>query len=726
MNRVIALAEMASGPTGEIGGKALALGLMHAHGLPVPAAVCVPAEVYREYLRATGLGERILLELSRKPLEEMRWEELWDAALRIRSMFLKTPLPPALETALGPALTAAVGDVPTVVRSSAPGEDSAHASFAGLHESYVGVRGLPAVLEHLRLVWASLWSDAALLYRQELGLDVAASAMAVVIQELASGERSGVVFGRSPVNPAEAVVEAVWGLNQGLVDGTVEPDRWTLDRAGGQLLAHRPAHREQAVRPAPAGVAMTPLSDRQRREAPLQDAEVARVFDLARRAEGIFGAPQDVEWTYQGDLLYVLQSRPITTGATGEDDQRGWYLSLRRSFDNLRVLRARIEGELIPALIREGEALAGVTLRGLNDADLAGEIERRAALFAHWHDVYWEEFIPFAHGARLFGQVYNDALRPDDPHEFISLLTGADLASLQRNQRLTAAAALLREDADQVESFLSGATEVPGELAALLTSLAGELGLASGTPEAGRQVLRLAWELARAGEGPQPPGAQDPAEHEARFLAHFAGEDRAQAEELLDLARASYRLRDDDNIHLGRLEDGLNQATAEGQRRLAERGLADTGRLDARQVAAALRDPDYVPEVAAPTPPPSTHLRVEARQLVGQPAGPGLVTGVARVITAPEQLFDFRAGEVLVCDAIEPTMTFVVPLAAGVVERRGGMLIHGAIIAREYGLPCVTGVPQATELIGSGDTVTVDGYLGIVIIERPARGNEQP
>ena len=60
-------------------------------------------------------------------------------------------------------------------------------------------------------------------------------------------------------------------------------------------------------------------------------------------------------------------------------------------------------------------------------------------------------------------------------------------------------------------------------------------------------------------------------------------------------------------------------------------------------------------------------------------------------------------------------MTFLVPLAAAVVERRGGMLIHGAIIAREYGLPCVTGVPDAVRFIATGDDITVDGYLGIVI-----------
>ncbi len=86
------------------------------------------------------------------------------------------------------------------------------------------------------------------------------------------------------------------------------------------------------------------------------------------------------------------------------------------------------------------------------------------------------------------------------------------------------------------------------------------------------------------------------------------------------------------------------------------------------------------------------------------------------MIADPSDVFGFNAGEILVCDAVDPTMTFVVPLSAGIVERRGGMLIHGAIIAREYGLPCVTGVPDATSLIHTGDQLTVDGYLGIVII----------
>jgi pyruvate,water dikinase len=79
----------------------------------------------------------------------------------------------------------------------------------------------------------------------------------------------------------------------------------------------------------------------------------------------------------------------------------------------------------------------------------------------------------------------------------------------------------------------------------------------------------------------------------------------------------------------------------------------------------------------------------------------------------------FKAGEVLVCDAIQPMMTHLVPLAGAVVERRGGMLIHGAIIARELGIPCVNGVAGIVEMLRDGDIVTVDGHLGIVTVGAP-------
>jgi pyruvate,water dikinase len=105
---------------------------------------------------------------------------------------------------------------------------------------------------------------------------------------------------------------------------------------------------------------------------------------------------------------------------------------------------------------------------------------------------------------------------------------------------------------------------------------------------------------------------------------------------------------------------------------------------------------------------------ISSRQIVGHPAGPGISSGRARLIKTPQDLLSFKQGEVLVCEGVDPNMTFVVPLASAVVEERGGMLIHGAIIAREYGLPCITGASNAMELIENGNQITVDGYLGII------------
>ncbi len=147
------------------------------------------------------------------------------------------------------------------------------------------------------------------------------------------------------------------------------------------------------------------------------------------------------------------------------------------------------------------------------------------------------------------------------------------------------------------------------------------------------------------------------------------------------------------------------------------RGLPVGAELEPREVT--LPSPLAPPRPAAPSAlaaapdaASGSGYRIQARQVVGQPAGPGLAIGPARVVLGRDDVTAFEDGDVLVCDAVQPEMTFVVPLAAGIVERRGGMLIHGAIIAREYGLPCVTGVPRATELVRTGDRVTVDGYLG--------------
>ena len=282
-------------------------------------------DAYRAFIDATGLRERILLELHRKEFKEMRWEEIWDCATRIRNLFLRKPLPLDLARDLARRWGELRG--PTGRRALLRAEeDAARSSFAGLHASYLNVRGADAILEHMRLVWASLWSDAALLYRQELGLNAGRSAMAVVVQELVAGRASGVCFSQSPTEASQAVVESVYGLNQGLVDGAVEPDRWVVDRDIGRILSHTPARRVHQMAAAEGGVARVDLPADLRSRPPLTREEALAVYALGLRAERHFGGPQDVEWTLRGNELFLLQSRPVTTAAQApEGDQRAWY-----------------------------------------------------------------------------------------------------------------------------------------------------------------------------------------------------------------------------------------------------------------------------------------------------------------------------------------------------------------------------------------------------------------
>jgi pyruvate,water dikinase len=663
------------------------------------------------------------MELHRKPFEEMRWEEVWDTALRIRNLFLKTPIPQPLHKELHLLIDKTFSGKAVSVRSSAPGEDSADLSFAGLHESYVNVKGTESILDHLRLVWASLWSDRALLYRRELGMDVLKSTMAVVIQEMVIGERSGVVFGENPADSSQSVIEAVYGLNQGLVDGTIEPDRWTLFRKTGDRVSHQKPSREKALRATEKGTRVEDLPHELQSKPPLNNEEVQEVYNLAMKAEGLFGTPQDVEWTYEKEWLTTLQARPITSTVHEKDDQRPWYLSLHRSFENLKGLRKRIEKELQPAMEKEALDWSRKKLDSLSDEELADEIEHRIMTHTYWLERYKEDCIPFAHGMRLFGQVYNDMMHPEAPFEFVNLLRQTGMVSLTRNRMLEDLASQVRNDQDLEVCLRQGRLQdcnpqFKDGFEKLMKGF-GDLPWGKSRFERDpRQIIGLLLEMAHHEADRQPLKEDEKKKAEEDFLSRFPPEERDYALEMLDLARASYRLRDDDNIYLGRIEGQRLAAVEEGKGRLQKPRLVTMETLEDEDIVAALRGSKVEPKATHPTTRAAAeeNFRLKARQIVGQPAGAGIAVGKARVILDPGDLFLFKKGEILVCDAVDPAMTFVVPLAAGIVERRGGMLIHGAIIAREYGLPCVTGAPGAAEWIRTGDTITVDGFLGIVVI----------
>jgi len=269
-----------------VGGKGFALNRLIGMGTTVPPTGSITTDGYRWFVRDSGL-QRFIDDLQREGLPNQA--DLDRAADRVDTAFLEAAMPDALAAEIRNLAASVVEDGLLAVRSSATAEDMAAASFAGQYRSYLEIGDDDALLRAVRLVWASLWLPAPRTYRAHADVPEEDLAMSVVVMRLVDAERAGVVF---TVNPAgsgsDLRIEAVDGLAEQLVSGEVTPEAYVLPRSA----ARRPA------------------------VDPVLDEAIEVALDLERR----FGDPQDVEWAHDGETLYIVQSRPITTIGQGADD----------------------------------------------------------------------------------------------------------------------------------------------------------------------------------------------------------------------------------------------------------------------------------------------------------------------------------------------------------------------------------------------------------------------
>lgn len=741
---ILTLTELSDVDMPNCGGKASNCVTLAKNGFHVPSGFVIPVSVYDAFCRKTGILEHISLELNRRPMEGMRWEELWDLALKIKNIWRNTPYPSDMEDLIRDYISEHYESVPMAVRSSSLAEDGAHSSFAGLHESYLNCVGCAAILEKVKLVWASLFSEQSLLYRKELSLSVENASMAVLVQEMFCGDMSGVLFTESPLNSFEMLVETVPGLNQGLVDDTIPADSYSINVDSGTVQVLQLQERKSWVVPSETGTQLESIPRKNINNLRLRDTDLSSLYLIGKSISATWGRPMDIEWTRKDQQIFILQCRPITTVEESSeplwthDDKRPWYKSLVRSFDNLKCLSNRIQAEILPGMEKAAQDFEAITLSELSDDALCIEIERRKASFDKWSHIYWDELIPFAHGSRLFGEYYNQVIQPDDSFEFITLLQESELLSIQRNEALYQLAQIVRRN-DALHEVLKRAKSFDSypEFAIALKDFHanfGELTYQSQSLLAKEDlVLRHILAIVAKGDQLHRSVQHDLQQLEEQFFSSIPEAQKDFSRELLKLGRESYTIRDNDNIILSRVESQLLRAVQEACERYAQEPIGTYTSDDAIRL---LKDHSYVPahtpvsvtdsdepiehrgsKIKPVTPAFSTDaFQMRVRQMVGQCAGKGFARGKARVIHSPDDLFSFEAGEILVCDSIDPNMTFVVPLAAAIVERRGGMLVHGAIIAREYGLPCITGVENCATIIESGDTISVDAYVGVVTI----------
>jgi pyruvate,water dikinase len=211
---------------------------------------------------------------------------------------------------------AELGEPPVAVRSSAIGEDSAEASFAGVQDTYLWVSGAERVRQAVRDCWASLQNPEAVSYRERVGGP--APAMGVAVQQMIDAQVSGVMFTCNPVSgdPSTVAVNASWGLGLAVVGGEVTPDEYRLSKVTGELLHRTIGPKEMEYRPGAEGPERRDVEPERRQQACLGDERLAELLELGRRVERHFGSHQDVEWAIDAHgALHLLQSRPVTIAA---------------------------------------------------------------------------------------------------------------------------------------------------------------------------------------------------------------------------------------------------------------------------------------------------------------------------------------------------------------------------------------------------------------------------
>jgi len=270
-------------------------------------------------------------DLTLVPLHEARHEPAYGGKAASLAAALREGLPVPPGVALGAAFVDRVADrdaaavetllasphVPDArlaVRSSAIGEDSADASFAGQHATKLNVRK-PQLLDAVHLVWQSARTESALAYRARKGLN-AMPLMGVVVQALIEPVAAGVLFTRNPVTgEEERLIEAAWGLGEAVVNGSVVPDRVRLDPAG-RVLDVTPGEKDIKVwyDGDEDGTVEVPVEAALQQQICLEPAHFDALHDLASRCQRVWGRDLDLEWALDAaGRIFLLQCRPITT-----------------------------------------------------------------------------------------------------------------------------------------------------------------------------------------------------------------------------------------------------------------------------------------------------------------------------------------------------------------------------------------------------------------------------
>jgi len=316
------------------GGKGANLAEIYNLKISVPQGFVVTAQAYNYFLEKAGINGKI-----KEILEGIKYEDtenLDEATSKVRELITDCKFPEEMKEEILEAyetlgsdeevknavgvhdiLKKNVNDEFVAVRSSATTEDLEGASFAGQQDTYLNVKGTKDLLENIKKCFASLFTPRATYYRNKKGFKHEEASLAVVIQKMVDSNKSGVIFSKDPSSGKEnIIIEAVWGLGEGIVSGQITPDRYVIEKSEDSLeIKEKEVGKKKIAitRDSSGKKEVIKLKDEISERQVLKEHEIKKLAQIALKLEDHYKKPQDIEFAIENEDLFIVQTRPITT-----------------------------------------------------------------------------------------------------------------------------------------------------------------------------------------------------------------------------------------------------------------------------------------------------------------------------------------------------------------------------------------------------------------------------
>lgn len=294
------------------GGKGASLGEMTKAGIPVPPGFVVLSDSFEKFLEETDLN----VEIDHIIAHDINHEDINSvekASIKIRSLIDDAQFPADIAKEIKKEFKKLNAKF-VAVRSSATAEDSSDASWAGELESYLNTTE-KNLLFNVKKCWSSLFTPRAIFYRFEKKLQHSKVSVAVVIQKMIQSEVSGITFTVHPVteDKNQMVIEAGFGLGEAIVSGMITPDAYIFDKKDISIVDINVANQEKQIIKTPKGNEFKKIIASNQSKQKLSSREIIKLAKICINIEKHYGFPCDIEWAFEKDKFYIVQSRPITT-----------------------------------------------------------------------------------------------------------------------------------------------------------------------------------------------------------------------------------------------------------------------------------------------------------------------------------------------------------------------------------------------------------------------------